>query len=427
METNDTNPPSQEQPSANSEPTTTHMAPTANKAGGNQLTTALIVIIVVLLFVMLMLSMNGQLFQSAPDKKSDVSELEARNAQLRADTNAERVRQGLPPLPEDASSARMAADRLQRDATTLASLAGQWQETLEEKDTQLRALEAEATAQRNQMANLYKRINDLEGRLANSTNSASQVLSLTNDLKMANNQIEDLRKQLVEFRTRPTNEAMATLRKQLNDSLDSISKAQMQIDSLLEAAKSKIDRKEYDLIAAEVKRLRQKDNAQRYEIQRLRAELDRTRLFIESEKDLPAEAARLFAKLNTLEKANTQQLAAAYEAIRTNLGAEIVHRQTFAKGSAQITFDREKIIQDILDKRKDGKSFFLVVGYASKSGGADNNRKLSAKRATTVASVVNILKATDQQVKAVYLGETARFSPTVEIENQICEVWEIKR
>ncbi|MCP5538350.1 MAG: OmpA family protein [Akkermansiaceae bacterium] len=418
METNDTPPTPQDQTPAH---------PESTKAGNNQLTTALIVIIVVLLFVMLMLSMNGQLFQSGNDKPSDITALETRNAQLRADANAERARQGLPPLPEDASSARMAADRLQRDATTLASLASQWQATLEEKDTQLRALETEASAQRNQMASLYKRINELEGRLANSANSADQVTRLTNDLKMANNQIENFRKQLAEFQTRPTNEAMSMLRKQLNESQDKVSKLQMQVDGLLQAAENKIDRSEYDLIAAEVKRLREKDNVQRYEIQRLRAELDRTRLFIESEKDLPAEAARLFAKLRTLENANKQQLEAAYEAIRTTMGAEIVHRQTFAKGSSQITFDREKIIQEVLDKRKDGKSFFLVVGYASKSGDADNNRKLSAERATTVASVVNILKATGQQVKAVYLGETARFSPTVETENQICEVWEIKR
>ena len=164
----------------------------------------------------------------------------------------------------------------------------------------------------------------------------------------------------------------------------------------------------------------------RYEIQDLRAELDRNSLFIESEKDLPTEAQLLFAKLRSLEDANRQQLEAAYESVRTTLNAEIIHRQTFAKGSSQITFDREKIIQDILDKRKDHKALFLVVGYASTSGDNEANRKLSARRATVVASVVNTLKASDQRVKAVYLGETKRFSPKVEIENQICEIWEIK-
>ena len=130
METNDTNTPSQ----APAESTTINEAPASNKTGGNQLTTALIVIIVVLLFVMLLLSMNGQLFQSDGGNNADINALTAKNAQLRADANAERARQGLPPLPEDSSSARMTADRLQRDVRpdarrhadrpTAASLAG---------------------------------------------------------------------------------------------------------------------------------------------------------------------------------------------------------------------------------------------------------------------------------------------------------------
>ena len=68
-----------------------------------------------------------------------------------------------------------------------------------------------------------------------------------------------------------------------------------------------------------------------------------------------------------------------------------------------------------------------MVGYASKSGGKEQNQALSSQRATTVASVVNVLRASNQVVRAVYLGETDRFSKTDEMANQICEVWEIKR
>lgn len=422
METNETNTP----PSTSNESTTINVAPSPNKASGNQLTTALIVIIVVLLFVMLMLSMNGQLFQSGSKNNTDIEALSARNAQLRADANAERARQGLPPLPEDSSSARMAADRIQRDATTLASLAGQWQTELEAKDTALRDLQSQLTSRDENAKRLYAQIAALQTKIDQQADASDQLIRLSNDIKMANNQIENYRQQLQEFQTRPSNEQMALIRKQLTESIESNGKLQMRVDALVEAAKNKVDRSKYEEVATELAKLRPQVNAQRYIIQRLRAQLDRTRLFIESEKDIPAEAARLFAKLRTLEGANKQQLTTAYEGIKTTLGAEIVHRQTFLKGSSQITFDREKVIQDILDKRKDSGSFFLVVGYASKSGGAENNRKLSADRATTVASVVNILKAEDQKVRAVYLGETARFSPTVEIENQICEVWEIK-
>lgn len=67
-----------------------------------------------------------------------------------------------------------------------------------------------------------------------------------------------------------------------------------------------------------------------------------------------------------------------------------------------------------------------MIGYASTSGDQTSNRQLSAKQATTVASLVKLLKADSQQVKAVHLGETKRFSADTELENQICEIWEIK-
>ena len=72
------------------------------------------------------------------------------------------------------------------------------------------------------------------------------------------------------------------------------------------------------------------------------------------------------------------------------------------------------------------KSFFLVVGYASTTGDAASNYGLSAKRATVTAGVIQKLKAEGQAVKAVYIGQTDRFSKTKPADNQVCEVWEIK-
>ena len=71
--------------------------------------------------------------------------------------------------------------------------------------------------------------------------------------------------------------------------------------------------------------------------------------------------------------------------------------------------------------------YFLVVGYASKTGDAASNQKLSARRATAVASIVNQLKKSGQEVRAVYLGQTDRFSRSVNAENQLCEVWRIRK
>lgn len=400
---------------------------TPARQAGSQLTTALIVIIVVLLFVMLLLTMNGKIFQPSGTSGSDVATLKSRNAQLRAEVNAERAGRGLPPLPEDASAARTMAERIQRDATSLAAMTSQWQTELEKKDEALRAREGEIAGHTQNAQRLYARINALQSKLDKQAGAADQAVRLGNDLKIAQNQITAYQKQIAEFQGRPTTEDQAKLRKQLNESIEAQNKLQLRIDKLVAEAKDTVAKKLHDDLAAELAQVKPLVNKQRYEIQALRAQLDRAKLFIESAKDLPAEASRLFAKLKTLEDTNEQQLKAAYKNIETTLGARVIHRQSFATGSARINFDRESILRDIISSSGDSGAYFLVVGYASKSGGKEQNRELSSQRATTVASVVNVLKATGQEVRAVYLGDTDRFSKTDETANQICEVWEIKR
>jgi flagellar motor protein MotB len=423
METNENNTPAYTPLESASTPPTQR----PKKSGGNQLTTVLIVIIVVILFAMLMLSINGQLFLSNQNGRADVVALEARNTQLRADANAERARQGLPPLPDDSSSARMMADRIQRDATSLASLTGQWQTELETKDAALSDLHNQLTSRDANAKRLYAQIAMLQSKLDQAGVASDQLVRMSNDIKMANNQIENYRKQLAELQGRPSSDQLAMLRNQLNESIAMRSKLQMQIDTLLGQTKNKIDRTQYDEAMAELAKIRPEFNKQRYEIQRLRALLDRARLFIESEKDLPVHAARLFAKLRTLDNTRGDALAAAYKDIENSLGARVIHRQNFATGKSQITFDRETMIKNAMGGVAGVDSYFLIVGYASKTGDAASNRKLSAARATTAASVVNLLKTPQQDVRAVYLGQTNRFSTGTPKDNQICEVWEIKK
>ena len=396
----------------------------SNQTRSSLITTSLIILIVFLLFVMLMLSIGSKPSPSAGGSEG-LTALELNNDQLRAQVNAERSRNGLPPLPPSSASAFTTAERLRKDAKSLASLASSWEAELETKNAAIGELEAQLASRDENTKFLYSQIATLKNQAAESAGAASQLVILSEDLKTANDQIERYRIQLGELQGRPSNDQLSDIRKQLNESLSKNGKLQLQIDDLLKAANS-TSSKIYDEALTEIENLRGDNHKQRYEVQRLRAELDHSTLFLKSDKDLPAEAAQLYAKLTTLEDADQKQLGAAYEDIRKTMNAQIIHRQTFTKGSSRITFDREKIIQDILDKRQDRKSLFLVIGYASVSGKADSNRELSAKRATTVASIVNILKADDQQVKAVYLGETKRFSPDTEIENQICEIWEIK-
>jgi len=154
------------------------------KQGNNQLTTALIVIIVVLLFVMLMLSMNGQLFQSNGTPSSDTATERAHNARLRADLNAERLRRGLPPLPEDASSARTMSNRIQRDALALAALVGQWQTELQTKDKALSDLQSQLNAQNENAKRLYSQIAELQHNLDKAASANSQLASLSQQLKI---------------------------------------------------------------------------------------------------------------------------------------------------------------------------------------------------------------------------------------------------
>lgn len=391
----------------------------------SQITTALIVLIMFLLFVMLVLSINGK-FSGAGGTKPNLTALETNNEQLRAEANAERARNGLPPLPSGYSNAYNTAERLRIDANSIASLVGQWETLLETKNSVISELKADLASRDKTTQDLYSQITYLQNQVSKSSGAAEQLSALSNQLKIANEQIDQYRVKISEFQARPSNEQVANLRQQLNESLDQRNKLQFQVEELLKSADSNSGTELYDEALTEIENLRAQNREQRYEMQGLRAELDRSSIFIESAKDLPAHAASLYAKLNTLEDADQGELEAAYENIRETMDAEIIHRQTFTKGSSKIAFDREKIIQNILDKRKDRKSFFLVVGYASKSGSSEDNRKLSCRRATTVASVVNMLKASDQEVKAVYLGETKRFSEASELDNQICEIWEIK-
>ena len=396
----------------------------SSQTRSNLITTSLIILIVFLLFVMLMLSIGSKPSQSLGGSEG-ITALELNNEQLRAKANAERARNGLPPLPPSSASAYTTAERLRNDAKSLASLASSWEAELETKNVAIGELQAQLASRDEMTRELYTKISALQNQANQSAGAASQLALLSEDLQTANEQIERYRIQIGELQGRPSNDQLSDLRKQLNESLSKNGKLQLQIDDLLKAASSSSS-KIYDEALTEIENLRGDNHQQRYEVQRLRAELDHPTLFIKSDKDLPAEAARLYAKLTTLEDADQKQLASAYEDIRKTMNAQIIHRQTFSKGSSRITFDREKIIHDILDKRQDRKSLFLVIGYASVSGKPDSNRELSAKRATTVASIVKMLKADDQQVKAFYLGETKRFSADAEIENQICEIWEIK-
>lgn len=414
-----------ENPSSTGQALAAEPLATQQQIRNSQITTALIVLIVFLLFLMLMLSLNGK-FSQARGSNPNLTALELNNDQLRAEANAQRELQGLPPLPASASSAYTTAQRLRADANSLAQFTSQWQMELEASNETINELGAKLATRDETIKHLYGQITDLQSQLNESNEAASQLAALTHDLQIANEQIGQYRIELSEFQSRPTSDQFSELRKELNDSLDENNKLKLRIDELSESTEGLSSNKLYDEALTEIENLRGNNRQQGYEIQRLRAELDRPALLVQTGKDLPAPAAKLFAKLSSLEGSDQKQLEAAYEEIRETMNAQIIHRHTFASDASTITFDREKILQNILEQRRDKKSLFLVVGYTSKSGEPDAKRELSCTRAATLASMVNMLKTADQQVKAIHLGETARFSTELEMENQICEIWEIQ-
>ncbi|MGE9266632.1 MAG: OmpA family protein, partial [Verrucomicrobiales bacterium] len=147
-------------------------------------------------------------------------------------------------------------------------------------------------------------------------------------------------------------------------------------------------------------------------------------IFFVSRENLSPRATALFRELVALEGKSADELAAPYQRIGTDLNASVVDTMRFESGRADIDFQREDQLKKAVTSAP-GKAFFLVVGYASKTGETEANRELSAQRATRVASVVNYLKQQGQEVQAVYFGETDRFGSEA-APNQAVELWEIR-
>lgn len=164
----------------------------------------------------------------------------------------------------------------------------------------------------------------------------------------------------------------------------------------------------------------------RRQLQALQTRLDFTKLFVKSHTSLPAHAQVLYTELKGLEGYDEEKLRAAYTKIADDHNAEIIQQVKFETGSFILNFTDQKMIKSKLDTTQ-ATDYFLVVGYASKTGDASNNETLSANRATAVASIVNQLKKEGQDVRAVYLGQTDRFSKSEIADNQLCEIWRIKQ
>ncbi|MGJ8698162.1 MAG: OmpA family protein [Verrucomicrobiaceae bacterium] len=268
--------------------------------------------------------------------------------------------------------------------------------------------------------NLSRQNTDLQNQLSQSRINAQRVPGLEA-------QIATLRADLASAQDRLNNSVdestVESMRSQLATARNDATALQQQINQLKAEMATMVDRNRLAVLQAQISPLEEENRKLRAELQQLRADADRAKLFVTRDK-LSPRAQKLFGELVRLEGNAPAARLKAYERIGQDLNARVVESATFKTGSSALDATHEDHIKKIAATAP-GNAFFLVVGYASKTGDLQQNRELSAKRSTRVASVVNYLKQQGQEVQAVYLGETDRFGAQA-APNQVCEVWEIR-
>ncbi|MCX6878714.1 MAG: OmpA family protein [Verrucomicrobia bacterium] len=346
---------------------------------------AMAVVIVVMLLVLIVMKLK------TPTADQKVADLRVELAEL----NRRSVSLGLPTLTGGEQLGDIAS-RLKKDADSMVLLSGRYQQLIDENNAELARKNAELLGSRQYQQGLT---NDLV-RLKNELQQA----------KSAGYEAESLRREKAELKTLCDAQVveLATLKQQLAAVGELASKEDME---------SLQRRYEETLRAKEFFESRTKE---------LEGELGKARLFARSENELLPAAVKLFSTLRKLENQSEADIKKAYSQIGVDLGANVVNTLTFATGSAKMATADEGPVRQLVDNVPDG-DLLLVIGYASETGNVDGNRTLSSDRATAVAELLTSVKRPGQQVQAVYLGQTDRFSSRFPERNQLCEVWQIHK
>jgi len=394
---------------------------TPNPSGNQNLIIGLVLGAVILLLFLIVLQMRGG-NQGGDSAKLD--DLKADLAATRSRVNEERSLLGLPPLGgASADSIEALATRISSDSSKLAGMVGQLQSALADRESRLATADATRQALTKQITELQNDLDQARLAAGDSARLQNQLADTQTLLEAANRQIMTLREQM---NGAPSQAEIDNLSKRLEDALAARDNYMAEAEDLAKQLVGKVDGTEIDALKRRVSELEPENNSLRYELQKLRAQLDKTRLFAEKVDDLPVAAQALYVELSKLESATPAELKQEYTRISTELKAQVVDTIAFQTGSSRINLDKVEEIRRATQAAADG-SYFLVVGYASKSGDLASNKQLSSDRATTIASVVNFQKKDSRGVQAVFLSETDRFSPTELAKNQVCEIWEIKK
>lgn len=139
---------------------------------------------------------------------------------------------------------------------------------------------------------------------------------------------------------------------------------------------------------------------------------------------LTPRARQVCAEMLAWEGLQEDELEAARQKLRNELGARSLTRIKFGSGSAHVGADDLSAIQVALTDTKD-YALILAVGFADQGGDEELNRELGSLRARNAAGAMGNLIRRGQLVESIYLGETARFG--AKAENRTVEIWELQR
>ncbi|MFD2159119.1 hypothetical protein ACFSW8_09445 [Rubritalea tangerina] len=385
-------------------------------APANNQNTLIVVVIAMLGIIAIMMFFSMQ--QRAGQQVSSGANTEKLIALRQSVANKERELQDLGiALPADTSSIDELSSRISRDAMELRNNIETFQTALSAKEASLTKAQIDLKAAITTNQHLSTEATKLRSKLAELEGQGANVAFLKQEVDRLKNTLTERDKQINELSSRPTPETVAQFRASLNETMLTNEKLNKKIAELEMQALNAVNN-------SDVERMRSENEEMRAELQRLRADSDYDTLYAKSAEELRPEAALLYAELEKLEGLTPDQLEAAYIRISEEHNAHMVRSVRFKTNSSEVGWSTLTQIKDTIGgARKD--SFFLVVGYASKTGNAENNKILSAKRSVTIASIVKHLKG-GTGTRAVFLGQTDRFSKQP-LDNQICELWELRK
>ncbi len=372
------------------------------------MTPVVFLLFMIFLMILVLLVIN---FRSADDKSStpetasggagvrepSIAELRATLTSRRSELNRQRIAAGLPPLDDGAEPMDEIARRINADTNSLIARSDRFEQMLGEKDAEITQIEQDLLRAEQLRQSLSSEVARVQADYQRALVSGSDAENLRRLLEEAQTQRDALSSQLAEAQ------------QLLADNRGSVTEAEYA-----------------DLQRRYQEAMRAKDFFED-RAEELERRLGQAELFAKSEDELLPAAVELFRRLRALEGVKDSELTTEYSKLGVELGANVLRTLDFATGSSELSQAEMDQLEAIAANDIPEGDLAFIVGYASRTGDAVLNQRLSSDRATVAAEHYNSKMRTGQRVQAVYLGQTDRFSGSIPIRNQICEIWRIRK